>query len=221
MSGRDTDSLIETLAAEARPVRVLAPPLRRAGLLLGMLAAAGALLILAMADIGALTARYAGRETMMMLEMAAMAATGMTAIAGAFFLAIPGRSPRWLLAPLAPLIAWIALSGMGCWRDLVRNGSEGWSLGHSVDCLLFILGASLALGAPLLLLLSRASPIEPLRVALLAGLGTAALAALLLQFFHPFAVTFLDLGVHLAAVALVVAAVAALNRRALAGPAAT
>ena len=219
MSARDIDGLIETLAAEARPVRVLPPPLRRAGLLLGLLAAAGLILVMAMADIGTLTARYAGREHMMMLEMAATLATGVMAVTGAFFLSIPGRSPRWLIAPVPPLIAWIALSGMGCWRDLASHGAGGWSLGHSVDCLLFILGASLAVGAPLLWLLSRASPIDPLRVALLAGLGSAALAAFLVQFFHPFTITFLDLGVHLIAVGLVVAAIAALNRRALAGPA--
>jgi hypothetical protein len=220
MSGRGTEALIETLAAEAPPVRVLAPPARRALTLLALVAAAGAVAILAMADIGALLRRYAGREDMMMLEMAAMLATGITAVTGAFFVAIPGRSRRWLAAPVPPLIAWIALSGMGCWSDLVRNGAGGWALGHSVDCLIFILGASLAVGTPIVWRLSRARPIEPLPVALLAGLGTAALAAFLLQFFHPLTVTFLDLGVHLVAVAIVVAAIAALNRRVLVGPAA-
>jgi uncharacterized membrane protein len=53
-------------------------------------------------------------------------------------------------------------------------------------------------------------------VALLGGLGTAAMAAFLLQFFHPFAITFIDLAVHLVAILLVVAATGLLNRRALA-----
>jgi hypothetical protein len=68
----------------------------------------------------------------------------------------------------------------------------------------------------LLWLLARARPIEPVPVALTAGLGIAALAAFLLQFFHPFAVTFLDLATHLAAVLLVVGAATLFNRRALA-----
>jgi hypothetical protein len=194
---------------------VLAPPLVRAAALLAVAAAAGGLAVWRMADIGSLLGRYAGREDMMMAEMAAMLATGVLAVTGAFFLAIPGRSRLWLAAPLPSALLWIGLSGMGCWRDLVRHGSAGWSLGHSVDCLLFILGASVAIGAPLLWRLSRASPIDPLRVAALAGLGTAALAAFLLQFFHPFTVTFLDLGVHVATFAAVIGAMALLRRRAL------
>lgn len=216
MSARDTDALIATLAADAGPVRVLAPPLRRAAILLGLLAAAGAIAVLLMADIGTLLDRYAGRVMMMTAEMAAMLATGVLAVTGAFFLAIPGRSRGWLAAPIPPLILWIALSGMGCWRDFVRHGSGGWSLGHSVDCLVFIIGASVAIGAPIVWLLRRAAPIEPLRVALLAGLGTAALAAFLLQFFHPLTVTFLDLAAHAAAFLLVIAAIALLRRPALA-----
>jgi len=216
MSARRTEALIAAIAADARPVKPLAPPLRRSLATLGLLALAGGLAILLFADIKGLLARYSGREEMMMPEMAAMLATGLLAVTGAFFLAIPGRSRRWLWAPLPPLIAWIGLSGMGCWRDLAREGAAGWALGESADCLVFILAASVAIGAPLVWRLSRARPIEPLRVALLAGLGTAALAAFLLQFFHPFTVTFLDLGVHFAAVSIVIGAMALANRRLLA-----
>jgi uncharacterized membrane protein len=63
--------------------------------------------------------------------------------------------------------------------------------------------------------LSRAAPIDPLPVALLGGLGVAAIAAFLLQFFHPFAVTFVDLGIHLIAILLVVAVTGLLQRRAM------
>jgi hypothetical protein len=38
----------------------------------------------------------------------------------------------------------------------------------------------------------------------MAGLGVASLAAFLLQFFHPFDVTVIDLGLHLAGIATVV-----------------
>lgn len=216
MSEQATEALIETLAAEARPVRVLAPPLKRALALLGLAAVAGAAAIMLMGDMDGLADRYAGRESMMWLEMAAMLTTGLIAVTGAFFMAVPGRSRRWLLAPLPPLLIWIALSGMGCWRVLEQDGVGDLAFGHGMDCLVFILGTSLAVGPILVWRLSRARPIEPLPVALLAGLGTASLSAFLLSFFHPFAVTFVDLGVHLVAVALVVGALAALNRRALA-----
>jgi hypothetical protein len=216
MSDGRTDALIAAIAADARPVKPLAPPLRRALTTLAAIALAGGLAIYFLADIRTLLGRYAGREDMMMLEMAAMLATGVLAVTGAFFLSIPGRSRRWLWAPMPSLLAWIGLSGMGCWRDLVRVGPAGWSLGDSKDCMLFILGASLVLGAPLVWRLSRATPIEPVRVALLAGLGIAALAAFLLQFFHPFTITFLDLGMHLAAVLIVIGAMIFIGRRALA-----
>lgn len=215
MSTDRTEALIAAIAEDARPVRVLASPMRRALAILAVAAAAGGIAIWMMADIGSLLGRYAGRERMMMMEMAAMLATGVLAVTGAFFLSVPGRSRLWLAAPIPTAILWLALSGMGCWRDLFRHGSAGWSLGHSVDCLLFILGAAVLIGAPLLWRLSRASPIDPLRVAALAGLGTAALSAFFLQFFHPLTVTFLDLGVHVTAFLAVIGIMALLRRRAL------
>jgi hypothetical protein len=216
MSDRRTDDLVAMLAADARPVRVLAPPLERALATLAAVALAGALAVWLAGDVGGMLARYAGREAWMAIEIVAMAATGLLAVAGAFFLSVPGGSRGWLLAPLPPFALWLALSGLGCYADPIRQEPSGPALGHSMDCLGFILAAGLGLGAPLLWRLSRARPIDPMPVALLAGLGAAALAALLLQFFHPFAVTFLDLAVHLAAILLVVAAAAALRRRALA-----
>jgi hypothetical protein len=63
----------------------------------------------------------------------------------------------------------------------------------------------LALGVGLMLALRRARSLSPVLPAAVGGLGVAALAAFLLQFFHPFDVTFMDLGLHLAAVAIVVA----------------
>lgn len=218
MSDRSTDALIAALASEAQPVQPLAPPLRRALATLAALGSGGAILVLLAGDWDGLLARYAGRETLMMLEMGAMLLTALLAIVGAFFLAVPGRSRRWLLAPIPALAAWLGLSGLGCLRDLPRLGPGGLAWGHGTDCLTFILGSGIAIGAALLWRLSRARPIEPVPVALLGGLGAAALAALLLQFFHPFALTVIDLGVHVAAILLVIL-IAALSRRRTLSPA--
>ncbi len=212
MNERSTDALVATLAAEAGPVRPLAPPARRALLTLAPVLAAGAALVLLAGDVGALLARYSGRELLMLAEMAAMLATAVLAVLGAFMLSVPGRPRRWLLAPLPTLLAWLGLSGLGCYQDLVRLGAAGWGWGHGRDCLLFLLGAGVPIGGVMLWRLSRARPIDPLPVALLGGLGAAALAAFLLQFFHPVAITVLDLAVHFGAVGLVVG-LAALARR--------
>jgi hypothetical protein len=210
-----TDALIDQLTAEARPVRPLASPMKRAASMLGLLALGAGLAVAFFGDWNQLRGRYAGRENMLVLEMSAMAATAVLAIVAAFFLSIPGRSRFWRLAPIPPFLLWLLLSGAGCYADFVRSGSSGGDIGHSIDCLIFILAVSLLVGAPLIWRLSRALPIDPVPVALLGGLGTAAAAAFMLQFFHPFAVTFLDLAVHVAAIGLVVGATALINRRAL------
>ena len=216
MNERGTERLVEALAAEARPVTPLAPPLRRGLTTLAGLALAGALLVLLAGDVAVLRARYAGREWLMQAEMGAMLATAALAVTGAFFLSVPGRSRLWLVAPIPPFLAWLSLSGLGCYQDLLRLGPEGWGWGHGRGCLIFILAASLAIGLPLLWRLSRAHPVDPLPVALLGGLGAAALSAFLLQFFHPVGLTVIDLGVHVGAVLLVIGAAALARRRALA-----
>jgi hypothetical protein len=216
MNGRRTEALVAALAEQARPVAPLGSPVRRALLTLVPVGAAGAVLVLAAGDVRGMMARYSGREVLMAVEMTAMAATAVIAVLGAFALAVPGVSRRWLLAPLPALAVWIGASGAGCYADFPRLGLGRSMPGHAPDCLLFILAASLPIGGLMLWRLSRAKPIEPLPVALLGGLGAAALAALLLQFFHPFGLTAIDLGVHFAAVALVVALIALSRRQTLA-----
>ena len=206
MSERSTETLIAALADEVRPVDPLKPPLRRAGAWLLVTAAAGGGLVLAMG--GALAPES-------WVESGAMLATALLAIFAAFALSVPGAAPWWRLAPLPPLLLWMGLSGAGCYANLLAMGEAGWGSGVHGDCFVFITVAGTLIGLPLLWLLSRARPIDPLPVALLGGLGAAALAAFLLQFFHPFPVTVLDLAFHLLAGLLIVGAATLLRRRAL------
>jgi hypothetical protein len=214
---RPSDALlIEALAADAGAVRPLASPSRRAAATLAVIALVGAASVLGASNLREFRGLHAGREVMMALEMAAMLATGVLATTSAFFASVPGRSRAWLLAPLPFLAAWLLISGVGCYSLLSAGAAAGSPEGDSQHCLLFIVGVSLLLAPAIVWRLARAAPIDPLPVALLAGLGTAALGAFLLQFFHPFTVTFLDLGMHLLAVLLVVGVAGLLNRRALA-----
>lgn len=210
------ERLIDALAGDARPVEPLAPPPRRAMALLAGIALVGGLAVYALSDVQQLLNRYTGREAALAFEMAAMLATGVLAVTGAFFVSIPGRSKRWLAAPVPPFLLWLILSGVGCYGDLLRSGPTGWELGESLHCLSFIVATSVLLAVPLVWRLSRAKPVDPLPVAVLGGLGAAALSAFLLQFFHPFSVTFIDLAVHLAAILLVVGIMGLLGRRTLA-----
>ena len=208
-----TDSLIERLSGEAKAVEPLAPPARRAFATFAVAGAGSLALILLAGDAAGMRQRYAGQHWLMLGESAAMLTTFILAVLAAFIVAVPGRSKSWLLAPLPAFATWFALSGLGCLTGSIRPELE-----HSTDCLAFILGSSLVVGLPLLWRLSRAHPIDPLPVALLGGLGAAALSAFLLQFFHPFSLTLLDLGVHFGAVLLVLG-LATMFRRMMLAPA--
>ena len=213
---RSTDTLIDQLAGDLRPVRSLRAPALRALMAVTAIALVAGLAIAMLGDVGDVRRRFAGREALLALEMAAMLATGALAVVAAFFVSIPGRSKRWLAAPIPSFALWLLLSGIGCYGDFVRRNGVEWELGESMNCLLFILATSAVLAPLLIWRLARARPIDPLPVALLGGLGVAVTSALVLMFFHPFAVTFIDLAVHLVAILLVVGAVGLINRRALA-----
>jgi hypothetical protein len=200
-----TERLIDRLVAEAAPVHRLRPPVLRALLWLLTVAALGAVAILLFSDLGVFAHRAA--DPKLRLELLGTALTGILAVVAAFELSLPDRARAWALLPIPPLLLWIASSGYACYRHWVVVGPDGWEIGESAHCFRFILAISVPLAVSLLILLRRAHPLAPGQVAAVGGLGVAAIAAFLLQFFHPFDVTFMDLAIHGAAVAIVVGAV--------------
>ena len=115
-------------------------------------------------------------------------------------------------APDSPLGAHVRAAGLGL-------GPAGARLGESASCFRFIVMVSVPTGLLLFAVLRRARPLLPLRVAMCGALGVAALAAFVLQFFHPFDVTLIDLAMHALAVVLVIG-IAGLFRRVTLSPAA-
>lgn len=202
MSGA-TEQLIERLVAEAEPVNRLRAPTLRAALWLLAVAALGASAIAGFSDLDVFVRR--AQDPKLVIEMIATLATGIAAVLAAFELSLPDRAPAWTVLPLAPLAIWIATSGYSCYRHWIGFGPDGWELGESTHCFRFILSVSVPLGVTLMLLLRQARPLAPVRVGAMGGLGVAAIAACLLQFFHPFDITAIDLSVHAVAVAMVVA----------------
>lgn len=199
----DTSGLISRLVADAKPVKRLRPPAMRAGLWLLAAGGAGGVAILLLANLPLFADRI--QEPALAVEWIATLMTGAAAVLAAFQLSLPDRSPAWALLPLPSLVVWIGSSGYSCYRHWITVGPTGLELGPSVDCLLFLLAVSPPLALGLLVVLHRARPLAPVRVAAMGALGVAALAAGALQFFHPFDVTFIDLGVHLGAIVLIVA----------------
>ena len=202
MPATQTERVIATLAAQLQPVRRLRSPLLRALLWLAVVGAAGGVLIAREVGLGIFLQRFAVPRVA--VEDFATALTAITAVIAAFELSVPGHSPRWVVLPVLPFLVWIGASGLGCVRNgLGLHGAAGLA-GDSPHCFVFIAGASVPLALGLFWMLRRARPIAPLPVAALATLGVAASAAFMLQFFHPFDVTVIDLALHLSAVGLVV-----------------
>jgi hypothetical protein len=210
---RSTDELIAALAADIQPVRRLKPPMVRAGVWLAIVAALAGVAIGLFADLPLFAAR--AQDWRLRVELAATLATGIAGAVAAFHLALPDRPRSWMLAPLPFLAVWLAASGAGCWRAWIAQGPEGLSSGPSLDCFLFILGVSLPVGGSLAWALAKAKPLWPASTLAIGGLGAAAIAATLLQFFHPFDVSLFDLGVHAVAVAAVVLAYTGVGSNAL------
>ena len=198
------EDLIAKLAADGGRVRRLLPPMTRAMLWLGSIALISLAAVASFADLPLFMSRI--EDTKLRFELLGTVLTGIAAVVAAFHLSLPDRSSAWAWLPVPPLGLWIGSSGYSCWQHWVRFGPDGWTLGESADCFRLLLGVSLPLGAALLLVLSKARPLNPMPVAVVGGLGVAAIAAVLLQFFHPFDVTFMDLGVHAVAVGLVILA---------------
>jgi hypothetical protein len=213
---RTTDQLIAELAREASPVRRLQTPLRRALLWLLVVAVVAGAGVWLKADLWVFVARAA--NVRMAIELAATLATGVLGVIAAFHLSIPDRPRSWILAPLPPLALWLGASGYECWKNWITRTDDGWAVGESAMCFMFILGVGGALGLLLYWPIRRARPIDPGGVVMAGGLGVAGLASFILQFFHPFDVTFMDLGWHLAAIAVLLGASWLLGRRGL-GPA--
>lgn len=203
MAPLDTEQLIGQLAAEARPVRRLAPPLRRAVLWLTVAVLVIAAIVAVMADAATL-ARTFGR-TDALLGWIASVLTGVAAAVAAFHLAAPDRRARWAVLPLPVAALWFATLGAGCYIDWVRFGPDGLALGTSFSCLLFVALVSLLLGAPLMLLLRHALHVRPVATAAAGGLAVASLASAGLELFHHLDARVMVLVWHLGAVALVMA----------------
>ena len=196
--------MIAELVNDLRPVRRVGAPFLRALVWLAVVLAL-ALVLARFADMPAVERRLMAVPDMW-LAVVGSSLTAALAACAAFQLDMPDRSPLWAALPLPGLALWLAASGMGCARSGLITDSTAASLHETMHCLKFIVGLSLPLSAVIVLMLRRGYTLYPSLTGAVAGLGCAAAAATLLNFFHPYDAAILDLAVHFAAVALVVAA---------------
>jgi hypothetical protein len=211
MDVRTTDQLIARLSAEAGPVTRLRHPMVRAALWLCAAALGASAVVYAIADLPMFMAR--ARDPRQMVELAATLATGILAILAAFEMSLPDRSRAWAFLPTPALLTWVGTAGLGCLESWMQGTPT--DMAETAECFAVIVATSVPLGLALSWMLLRAKPLAPAAVAAMGGLGVAGIAAFLLQFFHPFDVTVIDLAVHAVAVGLVIA-ISALSGRKLA-----
>ncbi len=198
------DALIRDLTDDLVPVKPLSAPAWR---VLFWLAAVVALGIAGawFADLPALERRLSAAPDMW-LAVAGSTLTALLAAFAAFQLSMPDRSPWWALLPVPAALVWIVASGVGCLRTTLIADTHPIGMSEERDCLLVIVCLSLPLSVLMIVMLRKAYALNPGLTALIAGLASAAAAATLLNFFHPYDATASDLMVHAAAVAVVIAA---------------
>jgi hypothetical protein len=193
----DTNTLIERLAHEAKPVKPLRPAALRAGLLIIVIAAAmGALAFYE----GNYDAAFASLSSIpYAMELVGAFSTAVLAVVAAIMLSVPGRSESWIYAPLPGIVLWLSGGGIGCARFIDEHGFAQ-SLFASQFCYEFIVVAGVPAMIAVYLFLRRAVSIHALGVTALGGLGAAMFAAVLLQFMHAHGTSPADFGAHAAAV---------------------
>jgi hypothetical protein len=208
------ERLIGDLASALAPVHRLRPPSVRAVIWLAVVAAT-AVVLAEVADLPAVWHRLGGAPDMWLAVTGSTLTTILAAIA-AFQLSLPDARRTWALLPLPAALLWIVASGVGCLRTWFLPGTHVADLSEARDCLIFIVGLAVPLSVSLIVMLRRAYPLQPGLTALVAGLASAAAAATLLNFFHPFDAAATDLTVHAFAVAIVIGANWGLRGRLLA-----
>ena len=202
MTDASTETFIDGLADDLRPVSRLWSPGRRAAAGIAVVAAAAAVLA-AFSDLGGLAHRLASVPDMWLAMLGSSATAVLGAVAG-FHLCLPDGRARWALLPLPGLALWIAGTGMGCFRSWVIPGLEPATLLEARACFGFITLLSVPLSVLTVLMVRRGYSLRPNLAAATGGFAVAAAAATLLNFFHPYDVGVTDIAVHVVAIGLVV-----------------
>jgi hypothetical protein len=180
----NTEQLIANLVCDARPIRPLRRPWRRAA----VWAAAGiaylGVVIALMPLRSDLTLRL--HEPRFIAEQAAALLTGLTAATAAFATSIPGYPRAALLwASLVGLAAWVGIVGFGVAQDISRLGASAPVVHADWRCVMTILLGSAVPAAAIAIMIRQGAAVTPRITAALAALAAAGLGNLGICVFHP------------------------------------
>ena len=176
-----TSELIETLVADARPVRRLRPPLVRAALWLVI----ATLILVAVALLHGVREDLPMRLGGLGLDAASAASllTGALAVVAVFMVCQPDRSSRWLWLPVPAALLWASTLGYDCLINWVAmRGSPRLSV--ALECLTLVTAVSAPLLASLLVMVRHALLVRPVEVTVMSCLAVAAIATSIHMLFH-------------------------------------
>ena len=179
----DTNRLIQSLAADLKPVQRLRPPVLRCLLWLTVALPPVAMVVALMGLRPDLMMKL-GEARFLVQELAALA-TALTAGTAALAIIIPG-TPRWkLLLPVIPLAVWLASLGQQCFQEWIKLGSTGMTFAPDPLCIPGIAMIAVGPAAILVAMMRHGVQFYPRLAVLLGGLAAAALADAGLRLFHP------------------------------------
>lgn len=177
-----TPDLIESLAANMKPVRRLRPPVTRASCWLLLAVLVVALLAVSQGIRPDLAQRL--HDPAFAAGMAGAALTGVLAAVAAFLVSLPDRSRLWLLLPAPAVAIWLLNIGHQCLTQWISMGPNGVSLGETTRCLATLVLTSLPLSLAMMVMLRYAAPLRPTAVTFMGSLSVAAITATALSLFH-------------------------------------
>jgi hypothetical protein len=204
-----TPDLINALAADARPVRRLRPPLTRAAAWLAFAAVLLALLAVVHGPRSDLAEQL--QQRVFVVGMLASLATGVLAAGASFLVSLPDRSRLWLLLPAPSLAVWLSTIGYECLTNWVSIGPDGVQIGETVRCFVTLVLTSLPLSLAMLVMLRYAALLRPTAAAVSGSLSVAAMTATALSLFHELDASVMILTWNVGILALIVAAGGALG----------
>ncbi|MFM0758116.1 NrsF family protein [Paraburkholderia strydomiana] len=178
-----TSDLIDSLVADAKPVRRLRPPVTRA--LCWLLFAALMLTLVALVHGVRPDLTLKLRQPGFVVGVAAALLTAALASMASFIASVPGRSRRWLWLPAPAVVVWISTIGYGCLTNWVSIGPDGMSPGETARCFATLAITGIPLSLVMLIMLRYVARLAPTPVVMTGSLAVAAMTAAALSLFHP------------------------------------
>ncbi|MEZ0604305.1 NrsF family protein [Paraburkholderia sp. IW21] len=206
-----TSDLIDSLVADAKPVRRLRPPVTRA--LCWLLFAALMLTLVAVVHGVRPDLTLKLRQPGFVVGVAAALLTAALASMASFIASVPGRSRRWLWLPAPAVMVWISTIGYGCLTNWVSIGPGGMSPGETARCFATLAITGIPLSLVMLIMLRHVARLAPTPVVMTGSLAVAAMTAAALSLFHPLDATVMILMWNVGVAALLLALSGLYGRR--------